>query len=178
MRPMYRALRDESIPEKVTTGQAIKEGQDKYRFPAGFRKHLELFNIDRLVNSKKASAAVKSHGIIVTEGFTDVMRLHQNGFRNSVAIMGSSLSREQMAMLTDPAINPTKRVTLFLDADEAGRKGRQEAARLLIHDAFVRYIDYTRVPNGELVDEPTEPEHFTKEELARILGSAPVQDEA
>ncbi len=48
---------------------------------------------------------------------------------------------------------------------------------MLIQDAFVRYADYTRVPEGELVPEPTEPEHFTKEELARILGPASDQDD-
>ena len=152
-------------------GRAILEGQEPYpyKFPPGFRKQLELFNIDRIASDMEAIEAVKRQGLIVVEGFTDVMKLVQEGFSNVVALMGCALGDAQKAMLIDPQLNPTKRLTLFFDNDEAGRKGRKRAAGTLIHDAFIRYVDYDRVPKGHHVEEPTEPEHFTAEEFRILL---------
>ena len=154
-------------------GRAVRDDQEKsqgkYRFPTGFKKHLELYNIDRVANDAETRKAVRDFGVVLVEGFTDVMRLCQHGFLNVVALMGTDFHEAQKKMLTDPQLNPTRRVTLFLDNDEAGKKGRREIAQALIYDAFVRYVDYSRVQKGKFVEQPTEPEHFTKEELKLLL---------
>ena len=60
------------------------EGTPKYKLPQGFRKSLELFNLDR---------AIKESGpLVIVEGFFGCMKLHQLGCRKVVALMGSTLS--------------------------------------------------------------------------------------
>lgn len=153
-------------------GRAVREDQEaqgKYRFPSGFKKHLELYNIDRVARDAETKKAVRDFGLVLVEGFADVMRMCQHGYLNVVALMGTDFHEAQKKMLIDPELNPTRRITLFLDNNEAGIRGKREIARALICDAFVRYVDYGRVPEGKFVSAPTEPEHFTKEELKRLL---------
>ena len=168
-----RNVKDEIM---AYAGRAVRDDQEesggKYRFPSGFKKHLELFNIDRIAQDAETRKAVKDFGIILVEGFADVMRVHQNGFPNVVGLMGTDFHEAQKKMLTDPELNPTRRITIFLDNNEAGQKGRREIAKALICDAFLGYVDYSRVPKGEFVEHPTEPEHFTKDELKRLLSHA------
>jgi len=149
-------------------GRAIKkddeEKRGKYRFPPKFNKSLELFNIERIANDAETKKAVKNYGIIVVEGFVDAMNLHQEGFKNVVAVMGTDFHDAQKSKLLDPKLNPTRRITLFLDNDEAGTKGRSKMARALMHDAFIRLVDYSQAPKGK-----TEPEHFDRDELIDLL---------
>lgn len=150
------------------TGRAVKEADErengKYRFPPRFNKSLELFNIDRVAGDAETKKAVKDFGIILVEGFTDAMKLHQEGFRNVVALMGTDFHEAQKRMLIDPQLNPTRRITLFLDNDDAGNNGRRRIAAECIHDGFIRYVDWSRAP-----EDKTEPEHFVKAELVALL---------
>ena len=68
-------------------------GEDipKYKLPQGFRKSLELFNIDR---------AFKEPGsLVIVEGFFGCMNLHQFGCRRVVALMGSTMSVAQEELI-------------------------------------------------------------------------------
>jgi DNA primase len=149
-------------------GRAVKEADElengKYRFPPKFEKSRELFNIDRVALDAETKKAVKDFGIILVEGFTDAIKLWQEGFKNVVALMGTDFHVEQKRLLLDTQLNPTRRVTIFLDNDEAGQAGKRKIAAALIHDAFVRYVDWSRAPEGK-----TEPEHFNSNELAALL---------
>src|SRR5215469_5836790 len=51
------------------------EDTPKYKLPQGFRKSLEVFNIDR------ATKEPASKPLLIVEGFFDCMKLHQNGWR-------------------------------------------------------------------------------------------------
>lgn len=82
----------------------------RYRFPAGFAKSLELFNVHR-------AAATGSEEVIVVEGFFDCLRIHQAGYPAVVALMGSALSGAQEQLL----IQRFTRVTFMLDGDAVGR---------------------------------------------------------
>jgi DNA primase len=148
-------------------GRAVKEADErengKYRFPPNFNKSTELFGIDRIANVAEAKKAAKDFGLILVEGFTDAMKLEQEGFPNVVALMGTDFHDAQKSLLLDSKLNPTRRVTLFLDNDEAGNSAKRKIAQSLILDAFVRYVDWTRAPEGK-----TEPEHFVCDEL-RVL---------
>jgi hypothetical protein len=57
-------------------GRAIDGQEPKYRFPAGFRKSLVLFNLHRAV-------ATGARTVIVVEGFFDAIAVHQGGTRPS-----------------------------------------------------------------------------------------------
>jgi DNA primase len=62
---------------------------------------------------------------VAVEGYTDVLALHQAGVTESVAIMGTALTQEQMAELGRAAGT----VYLALDADRAGQDAMLRAAR-------------------------------------------------
>ena len=62
----------------------------------------------------------------MVEGYTDVLALHQAGIQETVAIMGTALTEEQVAELAKVA----KRVILALDADRSGQEAMLRAARL------------------------------------------------
>jgi DNA primase len=69
------------------------------------------------------------------------MHLWQAGVHNVVALMGSSLSPEQEALIVE-AVGPQGRVALLFDEDEAGWKCREDALAVII--AGVRESDRTR----------------------------------
>ncbi len=86
-----------------------------------FHKRRQLFGADLA-----RSAAAKAGRVVVAEGYTDVIAMHQVGMRNSVAIMGTAVTEEQIAELVRLA--PLAQLTL--DADNAGQEAMLRAARL------------------------------------------------
>ena len=86
-----------------------------------FHKRSQLFAGD-LARAPSAKAG----SVVVAEGYTDVLALHQVGIRNSVGIMGTALTEEQIGELARLA--PV--VQLALDADSAGQEAMLRAARL------------------------------------------------
>jgi DNA primase len=106
------------------------EGADKYQLPSGFRKSLVLFNLHR-------AREHASEGLIVVEGFFTVCEFWQRGRKNVVALMGSSMSKEQERLIVE-TVGPKGRVLLALDNDEAGRKGSEDARNRLSSQVFVR----------------------------------------
>jgi DNA primase len=86
-----------------------------------FHKRSQLFAADLA-----RAPAAKAGSVVVAEGYTDVIAMHQVGVRNSVCIMGTSLTEEQVAELARLA--PV--VQLALDADSAGQEAMLRAARI------------------------------------------------
>ena len=88
----------------------------------------ELFHKRRQVYGADVAraAAAKAGSVVVTEGYTDVIALHQAGVANSVCIMGTSLTEEQLRVLRRLA--PVAH--LALDADDAGQEAMLRAARV------------------------------------------------
>lgn len=64
----------------------------KYKLPAGFKKSLELFNVDRAVKEPT------DNPLVIVEGFFDAINLHQHGCRKVVALMGSTMSSRGLAV--------------------------------------------------------------------------------
>ena len=90
------------------------DSQPKYlNSPEGelYRKSHTLYGIDRA-----RGPIAKARRAIVVEGYTDVLALHQAGVEEAVAIMGTAITPEQVAMLA----GLTDAVVLALDADRAG----------------------------------------------------------
>jgi DNA primase len=90
------------------------DGQPKYlNSPEGelYRKSHTLYGIDRA-----RGPIAKARRAIVVEGYTDLLALHQAGVEEAVAIMGTAITPEQVAMLA----GLTDAVVLALDADRAG----------------------------------------------------------
>ena len=64
---------------------------------------------------------------ILVEGNLDVIALHQAGFENTVAALGTSFTEEQAKLLG----RYTKEVLVVMDADEAGEKATDRAMKIL-----------------------------------------------
>ena len=94
----------------------------KYIATDDFCKDRVLYN---MCNAKELG---KSTPLIVVEGFKSVWRLHEWGFYNTVAIMGSSMTTGQANLLLAYAL---KGVALMLDNDTAGKNGTKSALKLL-----------------------------------------------
>ncbi len=80
----------------------------------------------------------KKEYIILTEGHMDCICLHQHGFKNTVAVMGTSLG--------DSALNQikalTKNIYLALDNDQAGLDASMRINELLLtHSIIPKIID-------------------------------------
>jgi DNA primase len=70
--------------------------------------------------------AAKSGTVVLCEGYTDVIAMHQAGLRSAVGLMGTALTEDQLSELGRMA--PV--VALALDADSAGQDAMLRAARL------------------------------------------------
>lgn len=70
----------------------------------------------------------KSKEVIICEGFMDTIRLHSIGIKNSVALMGSNITREQLEIIKNLKVN----VVLNLDQDDAGRLGNYNIGEELL----------------------------------------------
>lgn len=79
-----------------------------------FKKGELLFNYHRAKDNIRLKRQV-----IVVEGVLDVMRLYEVGHQNVVAIMGSSITKEQMTLLKRLSPN----IYFCLDGDRAGEAG-------------------------------------------------------
>ncbi|MGI8800802.1 MAG: DNA primase [Solirubrobacteraceae bacterium] len=84
------------------------------------------------------AVAAKTGSVIVCEGYTDVVAMHQAGLRNAVGLMGTALTDEQLAELRRLAPS----VALALDADTAGQDAMVRAAGMAArHQLELRVIE-------------------------------------
>jgi DNA primase len=67
--------------------------------------------------------------MILVEGYTDALALHQAGLTNTVAIMGTSLTEEHVSEL-ERVVGADGALELCLDADRAGQEAMLRAAQL------------------------------------------------
>jgi DNA primase len=70
--------------------------------------------------------ATRAARVILCEGYTDTIALHQAGMRNAVGLMGTALTGEQVGELARMA----QTVLLALDADSAGQEAMLRASAL------------------------------------------------
>lgn len=92
----------------------------------------------------------KRRGIILCEGNLDIVTLHQAGFDNAVASMGTALTPEQIRLLS----RFTKELYLCYDNDNAGKIATERALQLLNGSEFsvkVLQLPRRRTEDGELV---------------------------
>lgn len=131
------------------------EDTAKYKLPQGFRKSLEVFNIER------AFKEPEDKPLVMVEGFFGCMNVHQHGHRKVVSLMGSTMSAAQEELIRKH-ITPRSQVILALDEDEAGQAGREEIANRLVRYCFVKV---------QMFEKPgTQPEDLSAEEVQKLIG--------
>ena len=106
-------------------GRIIKKDSDAAKYLNSpetliFNKRKNLFGLNLAKKSKAGS-------LILVEGNIDVVTLHQYGFDNAVASLGTSLTEEQAALITRYA----EQVILIYDGDKAGQNATQRAIPIL-----------------------------------------------
>jgi DNA primase len=108
-------------------GRALREGDRPKYLNTSENRAVGFFKGQLLYGMHEArAAAMKSGRFVVVEGYTDVLALHQAGVQECVAIMGTSLTDQQLEELA--RVQGT--VFLALDADNAGKNATSRAARM------------------------------------------------
>lgn len=79
----------------------------------------------------QAQKAIRDQGLaIVAEGYIDVIALHQHGFTNAVATLGTALTREHARTLQ----RVCNTVVLLFDGDEAGQNAADRAIEIFFSE--------------------------------------------
>lgn len=116
----------------IAFGGRILEKRDnvaKYlntRDTAAFNKGKHLYAYDR---AKEAMAATGE--AIVCEGYTDVIAMHEAGFTNTVAALGTAFRLDHVRLMERQRVS---RIVCLFDGDAAGQRAAERA---------VRYLDQT-----------------------------------
>lgn len=84
-----------------------------------FKKSNGLFALNLAKKSGKDT-------FILAEGYMDVISMHQAGFNNAIATLGTALTSQQAKLIGDYA----KKVIVSYDSDEAGQKATKRAMEI------------------------------------------------
>lgn len=140
------------LPIQDARGRVIAFGGRILAKRDGVAKYLNspdtpLFDKGRtLYNIHRASTASRQSGrVIVVEGYMDVVALHQTGFTDAVAPLGTALTETQLEMLWRMVEVPI----LCFDGDNAGQRAALRAiSRALPMLAPMRSLAIVRLPSG------------------------------
>lgn len=124
-------------------GRVLDDSKPKYLNSSDtlvFKKTNNLFALNFAKSMTNAP-------LILCEGYMDVIALHQAGFTNAVAALGTSFTAEHARLIA----RYTKEAILIFDADSAGQKGTQRAINLLRETGVdIRVVN---IPDGKDPDE-------------------------
>jgi DNA primase len=140
-----RAMRDNQQPKYLNTS----DGEV-------YHKRSQLFGIDHA-----RAVAARAGRMILVEGYTDVLALHQAGIRNAVGIMGTALTEEQVRELA----RIVQTLELCLDADRAGQDAMLRAAKIASEHRPPLELRVVPLPEG------TDPAELIEREGAEALRS-------
>ncbi len=137
-------------------GRAYGDAMPKYlNTPenALFEKGKMLYALDR------AKKNVGEFGIIMTEGYMDVISLHKVGIRSAVASMGTALTPMQVDLLR----RYTDKVVLCYDSDIAGDKASMRGIELLVNRGLdIRVMSLPKGEDPDSIVREGGPEAFVK----------------
>lgn len=119
---------DDSKPKYINTESTLAFSKSRNLFALNFAK-----NTGRELN--------------LCEGYMDVIAMHQAGFTNTVAALGTSFPEEQMQLIARYA----DRINLIFDADGAGQKATRRAIDNLRRTGLS--VKVVTIPDGKDPDE-------------------------
>ena len=144
----------------------------QHKFPAGFHRGLELYGqqSDRLKGHPEYREFALQHGVIVVEGFNDVLALDRFGVP-AVAICSNRITEQQAGKVIRWAKRlAAGKVSLMFDCEDTGDEGAKEALWLLVQMApelDVRLPWSQRMFDGRF--KGREPESLDRSELDECL---------
>jgi 5S rRNA maturation endonuclease (ribonuclease M5) len=169
--PLCWVGRDLKFEEKYRAWNASgRQGDEppKYRFPNKqfFRRKFELYGQEQ-VSREEHAEALNRLGLIVVEGFNDVLRLRQLSVP-SVAIMSNRITKEQVARVVKLAEEFADGcINIMFDADLHGDEGAKEALWDLTQTGLDVKLVWSRSMFAKRFQD-REPESLTGEEWLEI----------
>lgn len=137
-------IRDVSGKVVAFGGRIMGEGDPKYLNSADspiYKKGEHLYGL-----SQARTSISRTRRALLTEGYMDVITLHQFGYTDACGVLGTALTPEQVKRLAGFC----NRVDLVFDGDPPGRKAALKAAEMILsHGASCRAV---MLPEGEDVD--------------------------
>jgi len=131
------------------SGRAIdNKTEPKYLNTIGLQKNTTLYALNITKNYIKSE-----NKAIITEGYFDALAVYKIGFKNVVAIMGISLSQEQLNLLKKYC----NRVLLLLDQDKTGTEATLKLLLFLALNNFsveISFLKDYKDPNEALINNP------------------------
>ncbi len=91
---------------------------------------------EALYGLSSAISAISKSGVIIVEGYFDCLALHQIGFQNSVAPMGTALTSHQIELLK----RFTDQFYIFFDHDTAGEQASERSLEIFLKVGIVPKI--------------------------------------
>ncbi len=110
---------DDSKPKYLNSSDTVVFRKSKNLFALNYAKEVLQGNIN--------SELVKAGEIILCEGYMDVIAMHQAGFSNAVATLGTAITPEHARIVSRYA----KTAYVAYDSDQAGKKAADKALKLL-----------------------------------------------
>lgn len=125
-----RIIKDVDEPKYINSNDSIiyKKGEHLYG----------------LYQARRAMSATKNG--LLTEGYMDVLTLHQYGYSNACGVLGTALTPQQIKRLGGFCSN----VDLLFDGDAAGRKAALRSAEMILTRGLSCRV--VLMPEGEDVD--------------------------
>lgn len=126
-------------------GRIITDGEPKYLNSSDspiYKKGEHLYGLDVARRSMN-----RTRRALLTEGYMDVLSLHQFGYEDACGVLGTALTTDQVKRLAGLC----NRVDLVFDGDGAGRKAALKSSRMiLLQGAKCRVV---LLPEGKDVDD-------------------------
>ena len=134
-------------------GRVMGDGKPKYLNSP----ETMIFDKSRNLYGLNAARTSRKRQIIICEGYMDVIAMHQAGFTNAVASLGTAFTSQQANLIKRYA----DEALLLYDSDEAGRKAALRAIPILktagVHSRVVDLSPYK------------DPDEFIKQEGAEAF---------
>ena len=89
---------------------------------------------------------IQKNELYIVEGYTDVISMHNAGFKNTVAPLGTAISVKQIIY----SWRISKEPTLCMDGDDAGQKASKRIPELIFPYLKPGYsLNFSKLPSGE-----------------------------
>ncbi|WP_027178042.1 DNA primase [Maridesulfovibrio bastinii] len=125
-------------------GRIIIEGEPKYLNSSDtpiYKKGDHLYGL-----SQARTTIARTKKALLTEGYMDVLSLHQFGYTNACGVLGTALTPDQVKRLSGFC----SRVDLVFDGDSAGMKAALRSAEMILAQGVACGV--VVLPDGEDVD--------------------------
>ena len=112
-------------------GRIMKEDAEEIKYintpeTALFRKKETLYGLNLARTANRGE-------LIITEGYMDVIAMHQHGFQNTVGVLGIAISQTHARILRNHSISS---VVLLMDNDNAGLRATERAIPILADEGL------------------------------------------